>query len=1098
MASKKQYMLEILLGAKQASSFRSTINGAQSEFRQIGNSAKKIAGVVTAAFAGVNIAGGIKDAMQTYSEFDQSLATSGATFGATSTQMEQLEKAAREAGRSTSKTASESADALGYMALAGWNVNESTESLMPVLKASVASNLDLAETSDLVTDSMSALKLPVSELPQYLDAVVKGNDSANMTSQQMMEAMILSGGAANTLKIGYEDLGTAIGVLANNGTKGTKAGTAVNSMLTRIASNTNAIKMMKKLRISIFDANGEFVGLEKALIAINKGTAGLNTEDKAQALKQIAGTQYYSKMVYLLDSVKKSADGTGSAWDELNDKISNAEGSLDKKYDKMTDTVTGHTQTMQSAFEDLQISFSDAFDEEYMDVLDGLSGVFNELSENISDFAEENEIAIHNFAEGVIDGIGSVLDTVGDGIEFFVKNSDYIAAGLKGIGTTIVAYKVVSGLTGVAKGLMNLNPATLGIGGAFAVVGGIVAIGNAIKATKERAANANLERHFGNISLSLEQIDDAARGIIGKKNLAQVENLLSSVGETEEKLEDMAGNLRDIGKIEWKLDAGLKLTKDDKEAYQAKIKEYVKNAQSVIDNQGYTVSIATNFLFGKNSKLGKENDAFYAGLDKRMTRLTKKLNKRLAEAVKNGVDIDTDKAIQKLLGKIDHITEAVTNAENEAKLQSLELKYSGAELDSKTFKQMSKDIAKYEKEIAEGAQTAFETEAANSNAKFNMGKITEAERDSQIASARQAYYKKTAAGYKKGMKFVTNTIYEAYPMLKHASEMVNAEMDKALSEAAKEGLTGKDLNAKMHGIASRVLTHIDLPEDTRNAMKQLYESGLSDMISGMDDLIGQMEKTGVKVPESFKDGVENAGALAALTGSTDNMFSLLSDKISNNTEMSAIVGTCLENGGELPSSMTKGIREGTPAVVDAVRTMYEAAKNATSGTLFQGEVRVTSNMATSALGSGNAKKNLHGSAGTVTDKKGKQHTIYKNALGGIYNSEILTTVAEEGPEAIIPLDGSGRAKTLLKRAAAALGYTLSDHSSGGANAAGVALAGGSAGGSESIQIRYAPQITITGNANRSDVENALDSSQRKFATMFEQYLRSRDRISFGH
>lgn len=270
MASRKQYTLEFLLGARTDPSYNSSLKNAEKALTGMSSTAKKAAGLITAAFATVNITGAISSAVEEYADFEQELTNTAATAGATDTQYEQMEKAARDAGMATTKTASESAAALGYMALAGWDVNESTSALMPVLKLSEATNLDLARTSDLVTDSMGALKLEVSELPEYLDLVTKAQNSSNQTAEQLMEGYIRAGGAARSLGIDAKDAGIALGILANNGTKAGEGGRTLNAMLTRIAANKEAVKQMKALKISIFDAKGNFVGFEEALKRMNK------------------------------------------------------------------------------------------------------------------------------------------------------------------------------------------------------------------------------------------------------------------------------------------------------------------------------------------------------------------------------------------------------------------------------------------------------------------------------------------------------------------------------------------------------------------------------------------------------------------------------------------------------------------------------------------------------------------------------------------------------------------------------------------------------------------------------------------------------------
>ena len=376
MASRKEYALEVLLGARTKPSFQSSINKGRQGLKSLSSSAKKAAALVTGAFAAVNVGGVVKDSIEVYSGFEQQLAASAATAGATETEYRKMEQASREAGKATIKTAEESASALGYMALAGWDVEQSTQGLMPVLKLSAATNLDLAETSDLVTDSMSALKMDVKDLPAYLDLVTKANNSANTTSQQLMQAFIKSGGAARTLKMDVKDSAIALGILANNGTKAEEGGRTLNAILTRISSNKNALDEMKALKIKIFE-KGQFVGMEEALKRINKGVEGLTVEKKAKALKNIAGTNYYSKMAYLLDGVKSGAKGAESAWDDLEDKLGDSDGTLDEMYAKMTNTMSGATETMKSAMDDAKISFADAFDGEMVEVLNGLSGAFN-------------------------------------------------------------------------------------------------------------------------------------------------------------------------------------------------------------------------------------------------------------------------------------------------------------------------------------------------------------------------------------------------------------------------------------------------------------------------------------------------------------------------------------------------------------------------------------------------------------------------------------------------------------------------------------------------------------------------------------------------
>ena len=1127
MASGTQYQIELLLGARKASSFSSNMSSAAKSLDSIQSTAKRVAVGVTAAFAGINISGAISDAMETYTDFEQSITNSSAIAGATNTQFEQMKQAARDAGKYTTKTATESSEALGYMSLAGWSVNESISGLMPVLKLSEATQLDLAETSDLVTDSMSALGLSVKDLPGYLDTVVEGNNDANMTSQQMMQSMILAGGAARTLGIEYQDLGTAVGVLANNGTKGQKGGTALNAMLTRIASNSSAIKQMKKLKISIFDTKGEFVGLEKALQNINQGVSGLSTKKRAAALKEIAGTQYYSKMTYLLDSVKTGAHGAESAWDDLNSQLYDSTGALNTMNQKVTGTTQGSIARMKSALDDAKISFGDAFNEEYITILDTFAAGFNNLSDGIQDFAEENEIEIHNFFEGIMDTGGRVVDFAGNAASFVVKNIDLISSGIKGLGAVIVASKAASGIMSITTALASLTPAGLAVKGSLLAIGGIVGIGSAIKKAGERAVEADLDEHFGNVSLSLEQIDDIAQKIVGKKQLTKISAMLESIGNTDEAVEAAADRLKEMESLEWKVGAGIKLTKDDQQTYKADLKDYVKQAQNIIDSQGYTVSIATEFLFGEDSEQENDNNALYAGLSSRIDSLSDQLNERLKKAVKKGIDIPTDEVIKDILGDINEITEAVTAGQTEAELQSLELEYSGKDLDADSFQELSKKVGDYTKEAQDGAKQAYNSAMAPLNTNLKMGWISQSEYDQQKKEIDQAYYEKMAESYSSGYDFMINTVKKTYPEFEPAMEEMQTRMDTEIQNLMNSGLTGKDLYGQIDVIAQNVIDSLDANEKTKGVINSLFkDGGLSTMYNQMIDMRDQLVGNDVAVPESLQSDIEEFHSLEALTGGVDEMYTYLGDRIGNSPEHSAMVLAAQEVGGEVPDTMGEEIRARAPDVASAVSDMVNQVRNAVDGDIIAtANVKITTETAEQTFGQ-KALSGLKGHSKTVHDKNG-DHTIYQNALGGIYDTEILTTVAEEGAEAIIPLDGSERGKSLWYQAGQMLGMFGNVPGQGNGQVINASLASpispsmerdrilyeslvsgpgqnsasGSASqspeGKQTITVTYSPNITIQGNADKTVITQALDLSQQKFNQMMENYLRGKKRTSFS-
>lgn len=370
MAKKSTYELELKLGASLLANWNATLKKAEDGLDGLNSFADKItAGVAAGAtVAAATATMAISSAVDTYKGFEQEMATVKAISGATSTEYQALKDAALDAGSSTIYTAEESASALEYMSLAGWSVQESIDGLTPILRMAAATGKDLETTSDLVTDSMSALGISVDELDTYLDKLVETNNDANTTSEELMEALIKSGGASRVLGVSLDDTITSLGVLANNGTKAEEAGTALNAIFVRLASNSSAIKELGNLKVDIWDDDGNFIGWQESLEQIDSALSNLSDEEKALSLKNIAGTEHYSQLEYLLNAVRENADGTATAWDVLKSQVSDSTGALGDMYDTTTDTLENAQAKLNSAKEDMQIRLVDVFSDDAKDL----------------------------------------------------------------------------------------------------------------------------------------------------------------------------------------------------------------------------------------------------------------------------------------------------------------------------------------------------------------------------------------------------------------------------------------------------------------------------------------------------------------------------------------------------------------------------------------------------------------------------------------------------------------------------------------------------------------------------------------------------------
>ena len=399
MAGNNEQELAIRIAGKVENSLKQSLGMTEDGINHLVGIAKGAALAIAGGFAAIKVGEFIGNAISEYSEFEQSMANTSGIAGATASEYEQLSAAAREAGKATTFTASEAADALGYMALAGWDVETSTKALTPVLKLAEATQADLATTSDQVTDSMSAMGVGINELQEYLDVVVMTNNKANTTSADLMEAMIGCGGAARASGMDFKETATALGILANNGVKGAEAGTALNSMLVRIATKDVAKAAFNDLGVAVYDSAGNMRDMRQILIELNTAMAGLTEEEKNSYMAAIAGTNYYSKFGYLLEGVKEGIDGTASAWDALSDNLNNSEGALDEMDKKVTNTLKGSIARFNSAISDLKISLIEGFGPHAIKIIDGFSTNIPKITENFVGMV--NKLPIDEFMDGV-------------------------------------------------------------------------------------------------------------------------------------------------------------------------------------------------------------------------------------------------------------------------------------------------------------------------------------------------------------------------------------------------------------------------------------------------------------------------------------------------------------------------------------------------------------------------------------------------------------------------------------------------------------------------------------------------------------------------
>ena len=413
---------------KQADDFGDEVKKAGNEAKGSGGKleglarvAKDIGVVLAAAVAAIGAAvkktvGMIDDCVEVYADFDDSMRQVAATMGLSSQEIAQsggdfdkLSKAAKDAGASTRYSASEAAEALNYLALAGYDANQSIEVMPKVLDLAAAGGLDLAYASDLVTDSMSALGLSSSELDTFMDQMAKTSQKSNTSVQQLGEAILVCAGTASMTGQDLDNVNTALGVLADNGIKGEEGGTHLRNVLMSLSSPTEkGANQLKALGVEVYDSSGKMKQLDVVLADLDKSMAGMTQQEKTNAIKNIFNKTDIAAVNTLLES-------TNGRFAELNGLVLDSAGAAKEMANAMESGLAGTERSWKSALEGLQIETGSIFADIKQKALTDLTGIVRDLTQGLSDAGGDwSKIgdSIGGAIEGVLSKVNSYLPMI--------------------------------------------------------------------------------------------------------------------------------------------------------------------------------------------------------------------------------------------------------------------------------------------------------------------------------------------------------------------------------------------------------------------------------------------------------------------------------------------------------------------------------------------------------------------------------------------------------------------------------------------------------------------------------------------------------------
>lgn len=437
---------------QQSQKTTTAVKAMESAFKSALSGLKKLFVAVGAAFTGA-----VTASAAIGSSFEASMSQVASTMGITveeiqngSEAYEALSNSAQEWGAKTKFSATEAAEALNYLALAGYTVEEATNTLPKVLNLAAAGGMELARASDMVTDSAAALGLGIDEIDKLIDQMAVTSQKSNTNVAQLGEGILTVGGTAKILSGGITELNTALGILADNGIKGAEGGTALRQIILNLTTPTDkAAKKMAELGISVFDAQDNIRGLNEVFRDLNETLKYASDQKRMDALGTIFDARQLKSATALMANY-------GERWDELSGYIDASAGSADGMAKTLNNNLKGALEEMSSAAEGVAIRVYEVFKEPLTNAIKQATSAINQLEEAIQD--PKFQASLKSIADTTADLVENVLTALATtilpalthAISFLIDNFGALIAAFGTFAVAVVAYNA-SMLAAAAK-----------------------------------------------------------------------------------------------------------------------------------------------------------------------------------------------------------------------------------------------------------------------------------------------------------------------------------------------------------------------------------------------------------------------------------------------------------------------------------------------------------------------------------------------------------------------------------------------------------------------------------------------------------------------
>lgn len=902
-------------GAKKSweESNQSTVASTESATSKMAGLMKKSAAVI-----GVASVAAAKKTIDVGKSFEAGMSEVQAISGASGKDLEKLSAKAKQMGATTKFSATESATALKYMAMAGWKTNQMVSGLSGVMNLAAASGEDLGTVSDIVTDSMTAFGLKAKDSGHFADVLAKASSSSNTNVAMMGETFKYVAPLAGSMKYSIEDTATAIGLMANAGIKGSQAGTELRSILTRLVKPpTDAAAALSALGISTTKADGSMKPMRQTMAELREKFSGLTDSQKSQYAAAIAGQEAMSGLLAIVNA-------SDSDFNKLQKAIDNSSGAAKKQADIMNNNLQGALYDLGSAAEAVGIGI-------YEDIKTPLTkavGVGTKQLRTLSNKLKKGGIKeiIPKEAINTVENLGTVAKAVGGG------GLKVLGAAAKLVGNNMeVALPVATSLLTVFKGykavttvvtaFRTVSAATEGASTGVQILGTAIQLftGKTISATTATAAFKTVCTALGGpVGIGVVAVGALAAGVAAyaltqKKAVTEANRYYSSCTKLKKKQEEMAASIKTLHKENQKNVDSTRANGVQADQLYQRLTKLMNVEHKSAGTKAQIVSIVkqlNELLPGLNLEYDKEADKLNKSTSAVKKNIAALKEQAMAKAYQNGMESAAKKSAEAEIAYKEALEDRAKAQEKvKATQKEFDKRKSEVGLGSgdKKLEKLGEDLITYKKALQE-ADGAVKKSSKNLN---DAHKELDTYTDKYTAQANYTAYLKSLDDLSKQAKIKASDIPKSVDDGIKQGVYANPTSGKELKSLIKlDDLVNSDQLQKMQEQGMKIPQYLAQGISDGSVSFKTAATQLGNAIN-WEDLIQQVKDKGKEVPDSIAQGI-SSGQYAVPTSIK---------AVENLVTFEGLKAKALQGGIEVPDYLANGITSGSMKPEEAVKAL---------------------------------------------------------------------------------------------------------------------------------------------------------------------------------